>query len=221
MTRARFSACLLGLAAFLAIDGQHCLADTISFNFTGGVSTAAAGVSSLTFTGSPPVPALSLTARATAGGNITRDATNGLGVSDASAPDAFLVNNGETLEFDFTPNTVSFDRITFTVVDTAGNGDNAVIVRITSPQTTLFNQAISTSATGTVQLDLTSFASATSRQGLKFSISAADGNDDFGVGGLTVDFTPAAPAVPLPTSAAMGLVLFAGVGLLRRSRGLA
>src|SRR5687768_4401144 len=97
-------------AVILTITGSVCSADTINFTFTGGVGTTSAGVSSLTFTGSPPLPPLSVVVSATQGGNVTRDAVTGLGVSGSSGG-AFMVGNNETLLFDFSPNSVVIDRI--------------------------------------------------------------------------------------------------------------
>ena len=220
LKRYRFGAA----GVLLAMTGAVSSADTISFSFTGGTSTTSAGVASFAFNGSPPVPSLSLLVSATQGGNVTRDSLTGLGVS---GDDAFLLNDAETLQFDFSPNTVTFDAITLTVVElgqnpNSGNGDNALILKVSSPTATLFNQSIATSGTSPVTLNLASFASAASRTGLTFSISGVDGNDDFGVGSLSVDYTPIAAAVPLPPAVLGGAALMGCVGfarIVRRARG--
>jgi hypothetical protein len=224
MDRFEITGYRLGAAAvLLAMTGAVSSADTISFSFTGGTSTTNAGESSLAFTGSPPVPPLSLLVSATQGGKVTRSSTTGLGVSGGSGGNAFFLNNAETLQFDFSPNTVSFDLITLTMVEqgnnaTAGNGDNALILKVTSPTATLFNQSITTSGGPTISLDLTSFAPATSRTGLKFSISGVDGNDDFGVGALSVNYTPVPAAVPLPPAVFGGVAVMGCVGFARLMR---
>jgi hypothetical protein len=216
MGRFQHSRCgfVAGAAMVLAMTSAVCSADTINFSFTGGVGTTSAGVSSLTFTGSPPVPPLSVLVSATQGGNVTRDASTGLGVSGGSGG-AFEVGNNETLLFDFSPNSVVVNNITFTQVDLQGNDDAAMIVRVTSPTATIFNGVISSVATGTVTLNLAPFASAPDRTGLSFSVGGVDGNDDFGISALTVDYTPVAAAVPLPPAVLGGAALFGCIGIGR------
>ena len=210
-------------AGVLLVFGVFCStlkADTITFNFMTG-NTTASGVSALVFAGSPALPPLSVIVTATQGGNVTQSTTAGLGVSGGSGlTNPFRVQNNETLQFDFTPNTVTVDTITFTDIDLSGNDDAAMVVRVTSPTATLFNGAISSTTTGTIALNLASFATAANRTGIKFSVSGVDGNDDFGIGGMKVDFTPAPPssAVPLPAAAAMGMVLIGGLSIVRGAR---
>jgi hypothetical protein len=190
------------------LAGGSAWADTVTFNFTGG-TTPPAGVTSLTFTGTPAVPPLSLIASATAGGNVTQSSI-GLGVSGRS--NAFEIENNETLQFDFTPNTVTINTIRFSDVDLMGNDDAATILRVTSPTKTLFSGVISSTA-GTITLNLAPWASAADRTGLKFSVSGIDGNDDFAIGKLTMDYTPPV-VVPLPSAGVSGAAIFAGCGIL-------
>ena len=86
-----------------------------------------------------------------------------------------------------------------------------------------FSQSITTSGSGTIQafsLDLSPFGSASTRAGLQFSISGVEGNDDFGIGGLTVDYTVIAnPGDPPPnspdiTAAPLPPAVLAGFGLI-------
>ena len=186
-------------AASILLASGAVRAEMISFNFLSG-STSASGVSSLSFTGTPSVPPLGLNVSATAGGNVTQSTTAGLGVSGGRNGDAFFLNHNETLLFDFS-DTITLNSISFRMVEPgnqpqANNGDNAVVLNVSNSSTTLFNQSITTTGSGTIQgfsLDLSGFGSASTRRGLQFSISGVDGNDDFGIGALTVDYTVIAP----------------------------
>ena len=202
------------VSAAFAMSVGVCSADTITFSFTGGTDTSSAGVPSLTFVGSPPVPPLSVVVKATQGGNVTRDDLTGLGVSGGSGG-AFMVGNNETLLFDFSPNTVAIDRITFTGVDLQGNDDATMILRVTSPTTEIYEGVISSVDTGTVTLNLAALAPATTRTGLSFSVGGVDGNDDFGIAALRVDYTPVVSAVPLPPAVLGGAGLLGCVGFMR------
>jgi hypothetical protein len=218
-----FTRCGFLVASVLTITGGVCSADTINFSFTGGTDTSSAGVSSLAFVGSPPVPPLSVLVTATQGGNVTRDDVTGLGVSGASGG-AFMVGNNETLLFDFSPNSVIIDRITFTGVDLQGNDDATMIVRVASPTTEIYDGVISSVDTGTVSLDLAALAPAATRTGLSFSVGGVDGNDDFGIAGLRVDYSPVVSAVPVPPAMLGGVALFGCMGVarvVRRARGVA
>lgn len=143
--------------------------------------------------------------------NVDR-ASNGMGVTlvglqpQIDAPLGVL----ERLGINFTP-TVRLDRLRFTLADLGGDGDEFYLF---TPDGTRYGPT-AIGGTGAVIFDLTALIpNGALRSGGQFYIGSTDGNDDFRISHVEVEFT----AMPLPTAFWSGLGLLGGVAVVARMR---
>jgi len=155
--------------------------------------------------------------RDTLGGTIQLDGSNARGVS-----------GNESLVFDFAPQTVQLNKITFTfadvndqfdlVVRTLTGQQSPIVLNLTPTVGQVLNYVFDLSAAG---------ISPANRTGLTFAIATRDSTDDVAIAGLSLDYARAPSSttggntqsvVPLPSAVGMGLVLLGGLVMKRGRR---
>src|SRR5439155_2873946 len=143
---------------------------------------------------------------------------NGLGVVGLASTTSPTIDQHERLGLLFSPSIV-LNQVTFTLVDQSGNGDQFVFYYNGGSQ----SQSIGGSGTVTFDLAAAGFTTA-QRTGGQFYFGGDDGNDDFAIAGVQVNYNQPGgivdpPAVvPLPASLWMRLSGLGGLALLARLR---
>lgn len=216
------------LLAVVLLSAAPVLADTVSFNFTGGpgvdvpnLDLQQGGVG-LIVRAVDSIPIVSLGGIYDVAANVHHGPA-GLGVRgfvgdplgaavDQPTVDASIFDH-ERLTFDFTP-AITVQDITFNFIEGPSIGDNGdqvhLIVERVGPDNFATYNVYQFGTGNNVVFNLAALLpNVAERTGVRLSLAATDWNDDFMVGGISVDYTPAAgPSVPLPTAA------YAGMGLL-------
>jgi hypothetical protein len=236
--------CVFAAVLACAVAPATARAESVNFNFRGDPLLSLSYGESMTFTDSTTGLAVDVTGyfqgsttyqgspvlvtqtgaglgvahnRDALGGGILLDGANAKGVSGS-----------EALLFDFAPQTVQLNKVTFTfadvndefnlVVRTLTGNSSPIVLNLTPTLGQVLNYVFDLSAAG---------ISPANRTGLSFMITTKDANDDVAIAGLSLDYTPApastsgggpsVAAVPLPSVAATGLLLLGGL-VMKRSR---
>jgi len=213
-----------------AVSPASVRADTVNFNFRGDPLLSYSAAPSMTFLDTTTGLDVKVTGQSSAGAALVTRTGLGLGVSHTGDPivgvpllDGLWSN--ESLTFDFTPESVVLNKLTFSLADR--NDSLALVVsKISSAGTPIVFDLQASNNWLNYEFDLAAAGiSAADRTGLKFKLTSHSASTAVAIAGMTVNYAAVLPAgsgattpaaVPLPSVAGAGALLLAGLAVKRR-----
>jgi len=221
-------------------------ADTVNFNFRGDPLLSFTKANSMTFLDSQTGLDVKVTGlvegKPTESGSSVEVVRTGLGLGvyyDNDFPivgdltldgaNSMGLRSNESLVFDFTPESVVLNKLTFSLAD-RNDSLQLVVSKLTSTGSPIvFDLAASTNVLN-YEFDLAKAGISTAdRTGLIFKLTTKNTSTAVAIAGMSVDYamfspsgggasSPGPAAVPLPSVAGAGVMLLGGLALKRRRR---